>query len=175
MNISFTGIWNTSIGGDSQYSSPGYTAGRYWPTQPPENVFDSNYTTAYCNRGPCNSTSTLAQSCGTQTGLFFTYPRGTILLKSFRMITGGRVSRDPIWISIEGSNHNPSVLNLGSSWTLLYNGTSGLDINPGREKPGTYQFITNNNIAFASYRILTLAKRGLESCTEIGEIELFSL
>jgi hypothetical protein len=39
-------------------------------------------------------------------------------------------ARDPMTITIEGSNQPSSVLLFGSNWTLIYSGTSGFDSDP---------------------------------------------
>jgi hypothetical protein len=62
---------------------------------------------------------------------------------------------------------------LGSSWTLIYNGSSGLDTDPGRYNDGKVQYIPNNAIWYTSYRILTTSKRGNDTAVQYGEVSLF--
>lgn len=174
-NNSVAGIWNTSIGGDSEYAYSGEGSGTYWPGKSPNNALDSNYSTLYCNHGPCAVGGGAYDTCGVRTGFFFTYPWGPVVLKAFQMVTGTIADRDPTAISIEGSNHNSSMLDRGSSWTLLFNGSAGLDIDPGRRQPGQYQNIENNVKAFSSYRILTMRKRAIEVCAEFADIQLYAL
>lgn len=174
INITVQGIWNTSAGCNSQYSYPGTGIGSYWYTQQPEKAIDGIFETTYCNHGPCSSISSFSESCGTQAGLFFTYSWGPMVLRSFRMITGFNSNRDPIWVTLEGSNQNTSFLDRGSSWTLIYNGTSGFDIDPGRQRPGQHCNISSDGSRYTSYRFLTLKKRGLEGCSEIADIELIT-
>jgi hypothetical protein len=105
-------IWNTTAGGNSVFAVPGYTQGTYWPSQPAKNVFDGNLSTEYCNYGVCNDT-TGAMACGKETGFYLTMNSGPNILAAFYMGTcpesWGR-SRDPMLITIEGSNLNGSAL-----------------------------------------------------------------
>jgi hypothetical protein len=76
-------------------------------------------------------------------------------------------------LTIEGSNANNTILGLGSSWTLIYNGTTGLTVHPGYNKPGLVQLVRSDVLSYSSYRFLFTSKRGLSSCIEIAEIELY--
>ena len=80
--------------------------------------------------------------------------------------------RDPLTVTLEGSNQNGSTLLLGSSWTLIYNGTTGLDVDPGRGSLGVRQTFFSNVIAYSSYRILITWKRGNEIATQYSELQL---
>jgi hypothetical protein len=46
---------------------------------------------------------------------------------------------DPLTVTIEGSNQTLS-LTLGSSWTPIFNGSSELDTDPGRETCGITEY-----------------------------------
>jgi len=166
-------IWNTTAGGNSVFAVPGYTPGTYWPDQPAKNVFDGNLTTEYCNYGVCNITYQ-AKACGVETGFYLTMSSGPNILAAFYMGTGtvswGR-SRDPMLITIEGSNLNGSALTLGSSWTLIYNGTAGFITDPGREAWGAMQVLPNASIPFASYRLLVTLKQGADICADYSEVQ----
>lgn len=112
--------------------------------------------------------------CGQNTGVYVTAHNGSFVLEAFRIASGHLNNvRDPLTITIEGSNQNDTTLTLRSSWTLIYNGTSGLSINPGRLSLDIKQMITNNTLPFSSYRFLVVEKRINESCVEIFEIQLF--
>ena len=166
-------MWNVSAGGDSLPSSPGTTIGHYWLYDSPQYVFDGDLTTQMCSYGMCNI-SYGATNCGENTGFYVTAKRDAFVLGSFCFATSNWApTRDPLIITIEGSNNNGSALTVGSSWTLIYNGTSGLSIDPGRSTLGTTQMISNNILAFASYRFLVVAKRGYETCAAISEVQLF--
>jgi hypothetical protein len=82
-------------------------------------------------------------------------------------------ARDSTKMTIEGSNQIGTSLTFGSSWTLLYNGTTGLDIDTGPSNAGVKQTLVNNQLQFSSYRFLITAKRGYDTCAEYSEIELY--
>ena len=165
-------VWNVSAGQDSTPASAGFSTGQYWYTNLPNNAFDGNLSSILCSYGVCNFTESRTE-CGQNTGVYVTAEQGPFVLRAFRVATGDYGStRDPMTITIEGSNANSSALIFGSSWTLIYNGTSGLTTNPGRRGLGVQQTISNNTLAFASYRVLVVEKRSSESCVEYGEIQL---
>jgi len=76
-------------------------------------------------------------------------------------------------ITIEGSIQPSSALLLGSSWTLLYNGSSGLDSDPGRSSEGVIETVTNIISSYNSYRLLVTSKRNSSNAVQYSEIELF--
>jgi hypothetical protein len=173
-NISAFAIWNTRAGEDSQPSTPGLQIGQYWPAHRPFFAFDDNSSTYLCNYGHCNF-SFYGSSCGANTGVYLTLPRSPFILNSFQFIsTHQSYSRDPKTLTIEGSNRVGLALTLGSSWTLIYNGSAGFDIDMGRKHPGTLQTLVANQQAFSSYRFLFTAKQGSESCLEFSDIYMFA-
>ena len=173
-NESVYGVWNTTAGRDSLPSTVGSGVSTYWPGETPSNAIDNNITSSYTNHGVCN-TSVHGISCGGNTGFYVTVNNGPIILNAFYFITSLLYqNRDPLTITIEGSNQNSSLLTFGSSWTLIYNGSSGLTINPGRSKKGTTQILQNLPAAFASYRVLITSKRGIESSTSYTEFVMIS-
>lgn len=91
----------------------------------------------------------------------------------FQICTPGSIpNRDPMTITFEGSNQPNSLLNLGSSWTLIYSGPSGLATDPGRLACGTPQLFPSNTVWYSSYRFLVTSKRGSDSSTWYSEIQL---
>lgn len=154
-------------------ATPGMGAGNYWPANSPNNVFDSNWTTTFASYGVGN-VSTITSFGGLNTGVYLTLSGNPFVLKAFRFITTVASSgRDPMQVTIEGSNHVGSALTLGSSWTLIYNGSTGLDINPGRSQPGLQKTLRNNALPFSSYRFLITERRTNNTCVDYGEIQLF--
>lgn len=147
-------------------------SGQYWYTQNVTNVFDGRSDTYYCSYGTCNSVSSNL-SCGQNTGLYVTLKRGPFILNAFRIVRGTFVSRDPLRMTIEGSNQDGMNLTLGSSWTFLYNGTTGLDVIAPLNSPGIQQSLGNNQLSFSSYRFLITEKRGFQTCAEYAELELY--
>ncbi|CAF4333721.1 unnamed protein product, partial [Rotaria sordida] len=75
-------------------------------------------------------------------------------------------------VTLEGSNANKSLLTLGNSWTLMYNGSSGLESVPGRGKTGVLQMF-NNNQPYRSYRLLVVLKREVESGVHYSEFAFY--
>ncbi len=162
-------VWNTTAGGNSTPAVSGDYTGTYWPSQPPQNAFDNNITTEYTNHGSCNYT-TGSLTCGTNTGLYLTFNSGPMTLIVFYFITDVDLSeRDPMTITIEVSNLNRSAFTLGSSWTLIYNGSSGLTQTLGRSTMGMKQIVSNVSIPFASYRLLATSKRGIQASVSYSE------
>lgn len=168
------GIWNTSVGQDSCPASPGSSMSTYVASDSPVQVFDGNENTKYAAYGTCSSAFyDDAIACGEGTGLYISLLRGISLLVAFRISTATTYSeRDPITITIEGSNELTRVLTLGSSWNLLYNGSSGLDIDPGGGEFGVTQELLNNSIFYSSYRILVTSKRDYGNYVHYSELEL---
>lgn len=79
--------------------------------------------------------------------------------------------RDPLTMTVEGSNQAPSALTLGSSWTLIYNGSTGLVSDPGRGNNGIIQNFSNS-ISYSSYRVLVTSVRNFTYATQYAEVEL---
>jgi len=168
-----TGLWNTVAGGDSTVSSPGNCVGCFWTYEYPERAFDRILIIRYINFGACDAAASRLD-CGEKTGLHLTLRRGPSLLVYMIICTGGSFpERDPLTITIEGSNEHPSSLFLGSSWTLIYSGTSGLLVDPGRTQFGQQINMIGNTVWYSSYRILVITKRGVSSSAQFGEIELY--
>jgi len=172
-NETVYGIWNTVAGGNSTLSLPGTSIGSYYPSEMPSNILDKNINTKYTNFGPCNyNIFQTAVNCGVQSGLYLTLQRGAILLLGVRFCTALSLpNRDPITITIEGSNQTSTALMLGSSWTLIYNGSTGLSSNPGRGIYGPTQSFSNS-IVYSSYRILVTSIRNVTDAVQYAEVEL---
>jgi hypothetical protein len=81
-------------------------------------------------------------------------------------------TRDPITVTVENSNKSISALKLGSSWTLIYNDSSGLNDNPGGGTFDETQWLLNNSIWYSSYRFLIASKRGGGNYVHYSELEL---
>lgn len=168
----YYGIWSTIAGGDSTAASPGSTIGKYYPGEEPHMAFDHVQNTIYTNFGYCNYGESKSE-CGIDTGIYYTPVRGLSSIQSFRFLTASDIPpRDPIAVTLEGSNASSSLLTLGSSWTLIYNGSSGLDTDPGRYSYGIIQYLSNTQW-YLSYRILTTSKRSDADAVQYSELELF--
>lgn len=174
--VNISAVWNTTAGHNSLPATPGTGIGNYFPPLSPQNVFDGDWATSFASYG-FGYASIPTATGGLNTGVYLTIPGDPFVLNAFRIVTTGsvEVTRDPLKLTIEGSNLIGSALTLGSSWILIYNGTTGLDINPGRTKPGICQTINNNTSTFSSYRFLFTERRaGDIYCIDYKEIELYS-
>ena len=72
--------------------------------------------------------------------------------------------------TIEGSNADDPSNQYGLSWTLIYDGSTGLDVNPGRNAYGALQLIPNVSVPFKSYRYLVKAVRAIPTCSSYTEL-----
>jgi hypothetical protein len=171
-NDTIYGVWNTVAGGNSTISLNGSAVGNYWSAEPPLYACDNKITDFYTNFGPCNSVGN-SMACGLNTGFYWTLYRGASLIIGLQVCTRVNLpARDPVTITFEGSNQPTSALNLGSSWTLIYSGPSGLATDPGRSACGIPQLFLSNSFWYTSYRFLVTSKRGNDSSTSYSEIQL---
>ncbi|CAF1510083.1 unnamed protein product [Adineta ricciae] len=167
-------IWNTTAGDNSLAAYSGYQPGSYWPAQSAVNIFDGNLTTEFTSHGVCNISLYLSR-CGQNTGFYFTPQSGSMILAGFRLGTSIHSSlRDPLLMTIEGSNSSGSSLTSGSSWTLIYNGSSGLLSDPGRGQWGTIQPLFGPFLRFSTFRFLVPTKRGAQNSAAYSELRLLS-
>jgi hypothetical protein len=162
-------IWNSGVGLSSSPSSQGTGYGQYPSAQSAVVAIDGLITTTYVNYG--NTTQYVnSTKGGIGTGFYvITNLGGPSILTQFRFSTGHDVpERDPFIITIEGSNGGN--LTLGSSWAFIYNGSTGLETDPGRWAFGPIQLVSNAQ-SFKYYRLLTVAKRAPVDCVQYSEIE----
>ena len=172
-NETVYGVWSTIAGSDSSPSTVGTNVGNYYPGEIPSYVFDNNTNTKYTSFGTCIFTVTSSLACGENTGFYVTPQRGPSLLLVLQFCTGNDLpDRDPLTITIEGSNQLSSSLSLGSSWTLIYNGVTGLQPISSRFTCGANQSISSNSIWYLAYRILVTSKRGVDPATQYSEVKL---
>jgi hypothetical protein len=166
------GVWNTTVGGNSLEATPGLGMGQYPIDQTPANACDIIPLTKYTSFGWCSAELT-QDDCGANTGFYVELQRGPSVIGGLKVCTANNLpERDPLTISLEGSNLSGTVLTQGSSWMLIYQGPSGLLADLGRYTCGPMQSL-NNTIAYKSYRFLVLSKRGAESSTQYADIQLF--
>ena len=142
---------------DCYLAAPGLGRGNYPTGQDAEKMFDRNTSTKYLNIGVCDSENAdLSNVCGVDTGLYLSPRGGLSLLLAFRFwTTDSYRSRDPFQITVEASNRDPSMLSLGSSWTLIYNDTSGMDIVAARFTPGQICSLFINANVYSSWSSLS--------------------
>ncbi|CAF1457483.1 unnamed protein product [Adineta ricciae] len=166
------GVYNTVVGGDSTAATPGLGVGQYTATETPDKACDGDTSTKYVSFGSCVSTDVNDQ-CGLNTGLYLELQRGSTVVRALQIDTADdEPARDPLIVSLEGSNQSGTSLTLGSSWTLIYNGPSGLATDPDRKSGGSIQQI-NNMISYKSYRFLVSGKRSTSSAVQYSELILY--
>ncbi|CAF4519900.1 unnamed protein product, partial [Rotaria sp. Silwood2] len=172
LHNSVSAIWNTKVGRNSYLASIGYGKGKMASKETVSNIFDHTIHTEYRSFGS-GSTNTRSLKTGLNTGFYITLNAGICIVNRFQFTTTtSHPKRDPIMVTLEGSNADKSLLTLGSSWTLIYNGLSGLEIDPGRGKTGVFQKF-NNSQPYRSYRLLVVLKRGVESGVHYSEFAFY--
>ncbi|CAF1159884.1 unnamed protein product [Adineta steineri] len=171
VNGSIEGIYSTNIGGPSYLGSPPFSSGIQQGAEA-YRACDGDISTKYRNFGSCFQ-EVLATNCGLNTGFYLELQRGLTLVTGLRVCTADFPSEyDPFVVSLEGSNLSRDNLTHGTSWTLIYNGASGLHTDPGRKSCGPIQFF-NNTIQYKSYRFLVSHKRGIADSVQYSEVKLY--
>ena len=136
------------------------------PAQTAAAAIDGNLSTKYC----IYNTSQTAVNVG----FYATPSSGQSIVDSIQFATGDdSPGRDPLTITLEGSNSSGD-LTLGSAWTQIYSGATGLSTDPGRQAWGAVETITNTN-AYTSYRMLATSVRdpaGGSYLTQYSEVRL---
>jgi hypothetical protein len=167
---SMKAVWNTFAGGSSTEATEAASGeGTFLTSQSPSNLLDGRLTSRFSSRGsPGTGTSFAA---GRDTGFV------AILLQCTPILTGVRmgnafpyVERDPLRMTIEGSNCNDLLA--CNSWSLLYSGLTGLGTLGNVSSYGTLQSFSNTNV-YKSYRFLMTTKRASSSFVAYSEIELY--
>jgi hypothetical protein len=172
LHNSVSAIWNTKAGKNSHSASVGYGKGQMAPQETAAKIFDHNIHTKYTSFGS-GSTGIISRKTGLNTGFYLTLNANVCIVDGFQFTTAiSHPKRDPLMVTLEGSNADKSLLTLGSSWTLMYNGSSGLRSNPGRGKAGVLQML-NNSQPYRSYRLLVVLKRGIESGVHYSEFAFY--
>ena len=165
------GLWSTTLGGNGLQSTPGSSTGNYPSTESPPLCIDGNSGTKYLSFGDCPSSSS-PSTCASGTGFHLTPLIGPTTVRAVQIQTAVDVpQRDPLTMTLEGSNQTGSALFSGSSWILIYSGLTGLTMDPGRSTFGVKQ-IFSNSIAYTSYRVLMTSKRNISNSIQYAEIEL---
>jgi hypothetical protein len=164
------GVWNTFAGGISTLATAGSSgAGTYPSASPPDDLFDGNLNTFYSSRG--NSSSGTNTYAGLNTGFLVTIAQCQPVLIGFMFGNAyNNSAREPLIVTIEGTNC--ANVTACVNWTLLYNGSTGLDIQENSLAYGYYESISNSDIYY-SYRFLITAKRSSSSYVSYSEIDLY--
>jgi hypothetical protein len=135
----------------------------------PINAFDYSTSTKYVSYGYGGSSLT----AGINTGFYIRPRQNLSLVTSFQFATAvDSNNRDPLTMTLEGTNVTGTSVSLGNSWTLIYNGVTGCTTDPGRSAYCLVQNITNT-IYYLGYRVLILSQRGVDDSVQYSEMHLF--
>jgi alpha-L-fucosidase 2 len=132
-------------------------------------AIDGNLDTKYLNHGQDENGY---NPCGDNTGFVVT-PSETGFVTAVQLATANDVpDRDPLSITIEGSNDSNATDAQGNGFTLLYEGPTGLANDPGRKQWGPVIRFTNA-MAYKTYRVLVTQVRGDNAdAVQYSEIKL---
>jgi len=139
-------------------------------------ILDGNLETKHLTFGNAGA-SVMDAANGIDTG-FYVVPQGGVfsVLQAFQFGTANdSPERDPITITIEASQFSTSTdLEMGSSWNLIYNGSTGINRSndSDRNAYGSMQTITHPS-PYKAYRILIAEKRGIENSVQYSEVQFF--
>ncbi|CAA6677829.1 MULTISPECIES: glycosyl hydrolase family 95 catalytic domain-containing protein [unclassified Lentimonas] len=126
-------------------------------------VFDGNIGSKHFNKGK-------------QAGFVVSPGIGASIVTGIRFATGNdKTERDPLRITIEGSN-SAEAFHLGAAeFSLIYEGPSGLGSQQGRQSWGQTIPIENAT-AYKNYRVIvTKTRGGNRTGVQYGEVELFGV
>ena len=165
-NDTIVGIFDTSAG-----SSSNANVGNWTSSESPSKTFDNNTNTKYLNFAAGDTSAT----GGLQSGLYVTPRIGRSVATGVQFATANdNYERDPITVTLEGSNNASAQLHLGASWALIYSGSTGINasVDPGRR---TYVPMQNfsNTIAFTNYRLLVTSKRASSYGVQYSEVSIY--
>lgn len=163
------GVYDTVAGGDSTASMVGgvYAPGFSNPGETVERAIDGDLTTKFAVY------NTVLGSV-VNTGFYVTATRGKSVLRSIQFATANDCAgRDPKTITIEGTNAGD--LTSGSVWAVIYSGSAGLDVDPGRQTWGDVASI-DNSAEFTDYRVLVTSVRDIGGdgyhCMQFSDVRL---
>lgn len=182
-----TGIYDTVAGGNATVASS-YTAwdpnvstkGCYPAGEYPGYAIDGNTGTKYLSFGDNTSFSNTTATAGLNTGFHLTLAAAA-KVTAIQFATGNDATfRDPLTITVEGSNATGDALLTGTNWTTIYTGESGLlalgNATTDRKSYGEIISLTNAN-AYMSYRVLVTSARGengVQDAVQYSEVVLYT-
>lgn len=165
------GLYNTVAGGPT-----GGYEGRYSPySETPNNTLDNDLTTKYLNYGTNGSMNAWQYQPGKNTGFYVSPTISNASVANGLIFGTGNdyPERDPLTLTLEGTNS--TSLNSSASWTLIYNGSTGIDaVNaPNRSTWGVLQ-VFSNTFAYRSYRLLMTSQRNVSDSIQYSETHLLT-
>ncbi|CAF0948072.1 unnamed protein product [Adineta steineri] len=166
-NDTIVGIFNTSAGSSSGVNVGNWTSS----SEGPLNAFDSNINTKYLNFATGDTSTT----GGLHSGFYITPLIGRSIATGIQFATANdNFERDPLTVTLEGSNNASAQLPLGASWKLIYAGSTGINASadPGRMTYVAMQNF-NNTVAYTSYRLLATSKRASSYGVQYSEVSIY--
>jgi alpha-L-fucosidase 2 len=130
-------------------------------------AIDGDLSTKYFNKAHADSSPG-----GVHSGLVVLPSLGSSIVTGIRLATAeDSPDRDPVEITLEGSNDPDADKAGGTNFSLIYQGSSGLDGTSERRHWGeTITF--DNSHAYTAYRLLVTKTRGNTDATQYAEVEL---
>ena len=172
MTDAIVGLYNTTAGGPIGGWNGTYSEAN----EMPHRAIDNSTNSKYLNFGGKDCSGCTAYQSGLGTG-FLVIPSlsNTTIARGLRFATANdSPERNPLTVTLEGSNgSNIIALNQGSNWTLIYNGSTGINAanDHDRQIYGTQQNFSNKK-PFASYRLLITSKRGDGNSVQYSEVQI---
>jgi hypothetical protein len=135
------------------------------------NAIDGDPGTKYFNKAQNDG-----GSAGIDTGFAVTPHLGATVVTGIQFATANDVpDRDPIVITLEGSNDKDADQAKGNGFTLIYKGPCGLTNDPGRKSWGQVIAFANTQ-SYKTYRVLISQVRvDNTDATQYGEVKLVGL
>jgi hypothetical protein len=170
VNDTIIGLYNTTAG----ESTGGFNGTYSRVYEMPKYAMDGLVITKYLNFGHRGGPNLVVNGPGIGTG-FLVIPsisNSTLACGLLFATANDNPQRDPINVTLEGSNAlTIEALNRGSSWTLIYNGSTGIDTISNRSTYGILQNFSNTK-HFASYRLLITSQRGNGDAVQYSEARI---
>jgi hypothetical protein len=163
-NDAITALKATTKGTPNVIStSPDFGSGQSAST-----LIDGNLSSKYFNTA---QDGTYAK--GVNTGFVITPAMGARTINGFQIAAGNdSPNRDPLMITIEGSNATDAGTSGGNGFVTLWEGVSGLSADPGRSTWGTRVSFWNTT-AYRTYRVLVTQTRNNTDGAQYSEVRLF--
>lgn len=158
------GVRQTDPEGQSNLAQEGDYGGDGGMAELPANAIDANTSTKYFNKS----------DSGRNSGIIITPRSGPTIVKAVQFSTANdNPDRDPMVIVIEGSNDPAADTEGDHGFKIIYQGTAGLDEDPGRNTAGE-KIAFENSTPYTAYRILVLETRAaVTDSVQYSEVQLF--
>ena len=132
------------------------------------NIIDQNLGDKYFNKAQDDG-----HGPGVNTGFVIVPKAGSSTITGVQFATANDMpDRDPVRITIEGSNDANAARAQGNGFALIYEGLAGLESDPGRNHWGQVVGF-KNTASYKVYRILVTATRGdAADATQYSEVRL---